>query len=266
MSVLLIIPARYASSRFPGKALARLTGRSGVSKSLVHRTWEAAVAAQGIDRVVVATEGSSIREEVASFGGEVVITSPRCRNGTERCADAMRRLGGSYDIIVNLQGDSPLTPPWFIEDLVAAMRSDLDVGAATPAVRCSGGQLGALLRDRRDGRIGGTTVVFDRGFRALYFSKEVIPWSGETYADEAPTPVFHHIGLYAYTPDVLDWYIRLRPGILEMQEGLEQLRLIENGQSILCVEVDSRGRPFWEVNNLEDIERVEQGLAAAGIE
>ena len=266
MSVLLVIPARYASSRFPGKPLARLRGRGGVLKSLIRRTWEAAVAADGVDRVVVATDGSRIREEVESFGGEVVITSPRCRNGTERCADALQRLGGSYEIVVNLQGDSPLTPRWFIEDLVAAMRSDTEIGAATPVIRCSGAQRRGFLKDRREGRIGGTTVVFDREYRALYFSKEVIPWSGEHYSDDAPTPVFHHIGMYAYVPEVLDWYNSLKPGIFEVQEGLEQLRLLEYGHGILCVEVDARGRTFWEVNNPEDIEKVEEGLAASGIE
>ncbi len=266
MPVLVVIPARFASSRFPGKSLEPLIGATGTAKSLVRRSWEAAAAANCVDRLVVATDDIRIREEVESFGGECVMTSSACGNGTERCAETLDIYGDYYEIIVNVQGDAPLTPPWFIEDLVSAMRASPETGVATPVMRCDGAALSGFLQDRRNGLVGGTTAVFDADNQALYFSKEVIPWTGIEYRPDEPTPVFHHVGVYAYTPEALTGYARHRPGFLERLEGLEQLRFLEHGQSILCVEVDGRGRDFWEVNNPDDIAKVETGLAAAGIE
>jgi 3-deoxy-manno-octulosonate cytidylyltransferase (CMP-KDO synthetase) len=124
MSVLIVIPARYASSRYPGKPLVELTGATGVAKTLIQRSWEAAMDVAGVERVVVATDDARIRDSAEAFGAEVVMTSETCRNGTERCAEAAARLGDGYDIVVNLQGDAPLTPAWFIEDLVAGLRAN----------------------------------------------------------------------------------------------------------------------------------------------
>ena len=124
MSVVIVIPARYASTRYPGKPLVALTGATGEAKSLIQRSWEAACQVQGVDRVVVATDDDRIRAASEAFGAEVVMTSESCGNGTERCAEALEVMGGSYDIIVNLQGDAPLTPHWFVEDLIAGLRAD----------------------------------------------------------------------------------------------------------------------------------------------
>ena len=260
-----MIPARFASSRFPGKPLELLRGSTGKAKSLVQRTWEAASAARGVDRVVVASDDIRIRDTVEEFNGECIMTSPACRNGTERCAEVLGLFGNAFEIVVNVQGDAPLTAPWFIEDIVDALYENEAFGIATPVIRCDGSSLNGFMADRNSGRVGGTTVVFDREGRALYFSKEVIPWTGLSFDPEEPTPVFHHVGLYAYTASSLAGYPRLRPGYLEELEGLEQLRFLENGESILCVEVDPRGRVFWEVNNPEDIAKVEQMLVKEAI-
>ncbi|NBR90739.1 MAG: 3-deoxy-manno-octulosonate cytidylyltransferase, partial [Rhodobacteraceae bacterium] len=112
---------------------------------------------------------------------------------------------------------------------------------------------------------GGTTAVFGVGGRALYFSKEVIPYTGKTYADEAETPVFHHVGVYAYRPAVLAAYTGWSMGPLETLEGLEQLRFLENGRKVLCVEVDAKGRQFWELNNPSDVPRIEAMMAEMGM-
>ena len=176
MSVLIAIPARYASARYPGKPLVELRGATGESRTLIRRSWDAAMAVAGVDRVIVATDDSRIRDHAVAFGAEVVMTSEACRNGTERCAEAHATLGGGYEIVVNLQGDAPLTPSWFIEDLVAGLRADPGAEIATPVLRCDGRALNGLLDDRRAGRVGGTTAVFGAGGRALYFSKEVIPF------------------------------------------------------------------------------------------
>lgn len=266
MATLLVIPARYASTRYPGKALVELTGATGERKTLVRRSWEAAMAVQGIDRVVVATDDSRIRDEAQSFGADVVMTSDACENGTERCAEAHDVLGQRFDIVVNLQGDAPLTPSWFVEELVMALDAHPTAEVATPVLRCSGRALSGFLEDRRAGRVGATTAVFGIENHALYFSKEVIPYTPHDFPPDAMTPVFHHVGVYAYRPSALAAYPRWKPGPLESLEGLEQLRFLERERPVLCVEVEARGRQFWELNNPEDVPRIEAMLAEMGIE
>ena len=260
MSVLIVIPARYASSRYPGKPLVGLHGPDG-EKTLIRRSWEAATAVSGIARIVVATDDDRIADHAAGFGAEVVMTSSAARNGTERCAEVAALLPG-YGLVVNLQGDAPLTPPWFVENLIAGMRANLLAEIATPVLRCDGRMLAGLLADRRAGRVGGTTAVFGAGHQALYFSKEVIPHTVEPFADTALTPVFHHVGVYAYRPDALAAYAQWPVGPLEQLEGLEQLRFLENGRRVLCVEVEPRGQQFWELNNPSDVAILEAMLAA----
>lgn len=266
MSVLIVIPARYASTRYPGKPLVTLRGVSGQARSLIRRSWDAAMAVRGADRVVVATDDTRIADHAAGFGAEVVMTASACRNGTERCAEAHARLGGGYDMVVNLQGDAPLTPAWFLDELIAALDADPGAEIATPVLRTEGAMLASLLADRRAGRVGGTTAVFGTGGRALYFSKEVIPFTGQDYAPQAMTPVFHHVGVYAYRPAALAAYPDWPIGPLETLEGLEQLRFLENGRAVRCVTVEARGRQFWELNNPEDVPRIEAMMAAMGME
>ena len=266
MSVLVVIPARYASTRYPGKPLVPLTGASGVARSLVERSWLAASAVSGVDRVVVATDDARIQAACTDFGAQVVMTADTCFNGTERCAEAHAALGGDYEIVVNLQGDAPLTPHWFVEDLVAGLRSAPDAGVATPVLRCDGAALNGFLSDRQAGRVGGTTAVFSADNSAMYFSKEVIPFTSRKYAESDPTPVFHHVGVYAYRPDALAAYSKWPVGPLEQLEGLEQLRFMENNRRVLCVEVDAKGRQFWELNNPEDVPKLESMMAEMGFE
>ena len=260
MSVLIAIPARYASTRYPGKPLVSLKGPDG-DKTLIRRSWEAAMAVRGVDRVVVATDDARIRDHALGFGAEVVMTSSDCQNGTERCAEVAALLPG-FEVVVNLQGDAPLTPAWFVEDLVAGLKADTEADIATPVLRCDGRMLAGLLADRRAGRVGGTTAVFGAGLRGLYFSKEVIPFTGNNFPDDAPTPVFHHVGVYAYRPQALAAYATWPVGPLERLEGLEQLRFLEQGRQVLCVEVAARGRQFWELNNPSDVPVIEAMMAA----
>ena len=264
MGVLVVIPARFASTRYPGKPLVELRGASGKTKSLIERSWDAAQAVNGVERVVVATDDARIKDAAEGFGAEVVMTSEDCKNGTERCAEALDALGGGYDIVVNLQGDAPLTPSWFIEDLVAGLSAHPVAEVATPVLRCDGLALNGFLQDRREGRVGGTTAVFGADHNALFFSKEVIPYTGKIYAEDDETPVFHHVGVYAYRPSALAAYPRWAMGPLEALEGLEQLRFLERGAHMLCVEVEARGRQFWELNNPEDVPRIEAMLAQMG--
>lgn len=264
MAVLVVIPARYASTRYPGKPLVPLRGAGGKAKSLIQRSWEAALSVTGLDRVVVATDDDRIRQAAEAFGAEVVMTSADCQNGTERCAEALATLGGGFDMVVNLQGDAPLTPAWFIEDLIAGLAADPKAEVATPVLRCDGQALNGLLEDRRQGRVGGTTAVFGADHNALYFSKEVIPYTGKIYQGAEETPVFHHVGVYAYRPSVLAAYPLWSSGPLEHLEGLEQLRFLERGAHMLCVEVEARDRQFWELNNPEDVPKIEAMLVQMG--
>lgn len=264
MSVLIVIPARYASTRYPGKPLVALRGAGGAAKSLIQRSWDAAMAVKGVDRVVVATDDARIKDAAEAFGAEVLMTSDACQNGTERCAEAFDRLKGGYDIVVNFQGDALLTPAWFIEEVIAGLRAHPVAEVATPVLRTNGAALSGLLEDRKAGRVGGTTAVFGADHNALYFSKEVIPYTGKAYVDQEDTPVFHHVGVYAYRPSALAAYPRWAVGPLESLEGLEQLRFLERGAHMLCVEVQGKGRQFWELNNPGDVPKIEAMLAHMG--
>ncbi len=263
MPVLLVIPARYASSRFPGKPLASLRGAGGQVRSLVQRSWDAARGVRGVDRIVVATDDTRIQSACESFGAEVIMTSESCRNGTERCAEVSKLLP-AYDTVVNFQGDAPLTPPWFVEAALSALAGST-VAVATPVLRCNAMALESLLQDRRHGRVGATTAVFDTLGRALYFSKEVLPFGAHQPVDGLDIPVFHHVGVYAYSAGILRDYARWPEGVLERHEGLEQLRFLENGAPVQTVQVNSSGHEFWELNNPDDLARIEKILAVQGI-
>ncbi|HIP22892.1 MAG TPA: 3-deoxy-manno-octulosonate cytidylyltransferase, partial [Rhodobacteraceae bacterium] len=200
-----------------------------------------------------------IAEHARAFGAEVMVTSSKAANGTERCAEVATHLPEA-ELIVNLQGDAPLTPPDFVSAVIAAMDNE---DMATPVLRADSQTLRRLQADRAQNMVGGTTAVFSASGHALYFSKEVLPFSDRLGPSGA---VFHHVGLYAYRPEALRRYARWPMGRLERIEGLEQLRFLENGVPVRCVEVEAKGRVFWEVNNPQDIERVEKALAEMGIE
>lgn len=258
--VTIIIPARYASVRYPGKPLVSLRGRVDEDKTLIRRTWDAAMAVPDVDAVFVATDDVRIKDEVEGFGGRVIMTDPARENGTARCAEAIEVAGIASDIIINIQGDSPLTPVWFVEDLIKEMRADPTVAMATPVLRCDYTAWSNFTEDRRNGLVGGTTAVFDRAKNALYFSKEVIPYTAENFTPSSEIPVFHHVGVYAYRRAALVDYAGFSMGPLETFEGLEQLRFLENGVPIRCVEVEGRGAVFWELNNPVDVARIEAVL------
>ena len=265
MTVAILIPARFASTRYPGKPLAVLRGADGQERTLIQRSWDAAMKVAGADTVHVVTDDERIADAARDFGASVLMTSPDCANGTERCAEAAELLSPSTEIVVNLQGDAPLTPHWFVEALIDAMKSDPICSVATPVLRCDEFALRGFLDDRAAGRVGATTAVFDQDGRALYFSKEVIPYTGGNLLRDGVCPVFHHVGVYAYRTDALARYPTLPPGLLEACEGLEQLRFMENGIDVHCVEVEARGAKFWELNNPEDVPRIEAALAEAGM-
>jgi len=234
---------------------------SGQSHSLIRRSWEAAMAVKGIDKVYIATDDMRIASHVEDFGGNPIMTSAECANGTERCGEAMKKIGSEAEIIINFQGDALLTPPWIVEELIGALEQQPDVSIATPVVRADLETWHTLQQEKQAHRLGATTAVFTKDKKALYFSREVLPYINDEAAEQAKSlPVYVHVGVYAYRPDALDTYNSWSMGPLEEKEGLEQLRFLENGQQVLCVEISTRGRVLWDLNNPEDIERIERAL------
>lgn len=264
MNTIILIPARYASTRYPGKPLAGLKGASGISKPLIQRTVEAARGVSGVGGVFVVTDDERIADACREAQVGVIMTSPECRNGTERCAEALTQLH-DLDLVINFQGDALLTPAYFVEALIDRMkRGDVDV--ATPAMQLRTSEVRVLLREEAAGRVGGTTVVTDGAGRALYFSKRLIPHLPEGALAGEMSPVRLHVGVYAYRPVALAAYAAMPPAELEELEGLEQLRFLVAGIPVAVVDVEPPQFALREFNNPEDVGPIEEALARAGLE
>jgi len=265
MNALILIPARYASSRYPGKPLVEIKGARGGVKPLIQRSVEAARGVAGVSGVFVTTDDERIADACMANGVGVVMTSADCRNGTERCAQAIAQLHDA-DLVINFQGDALLTPPSFVEALIERMRTDGDALVATPAIRLRSDEVRALQAEEAAGRVGGTSVVTDAKSHALYFSKRLIPHLPAGALDAELSPVRLHIGVYAYRPAALELYANTPPSELELLEGLEQLRFLDAGVPIAVVEVEPPSFALRELNNPEDVGPIEEALRLAGIE
>jgi 3-deoxy-manno-octulosonate cytidylyltransferase (CMP-KDO synthetase) len=255
MSAAIVIPARYASTRFPGKPLHKVAGMP-----MLERVWRIAKSVRGATRAVIATDDERIFAFARGMGAEAVMTSPDCGNGTERVHDAVLRGGICEDAVLNLQGDALLTPPWVLEAMIDEMIADPAPGIVTPAVRLEGAALEEFLARKKVTPASGTTVVFDSRRNALYFSKAVIPYLRKA----GHAGIYRHIGLYGYRKAALARYVGLAPTPLEQTEGLEQLRALENGMAIRVVIVDYRGRTHWSVDAPEDVAVAERIIAREG--
>ena len=261
MKAVIIIPARYGSTRYPGKPLVPLRTREG-KKSLIQLSWEAANKVSGISEIYVATDDKRIEEHAVAFGAKVIRTSSKCKNGTERCAEAVSNARLEAEIIVNFQGDAPLTPSWFVEEIISSLKADKSTDMATPVLRLDRKSYNLFFEDRKSDRVGGTTVVFDKDMYALYFSKELIPFFEISKIEQdKPIPCYHHVGVYAYRKNILREYLSWPESNLEKLEGLEQLRFLSENKKVKCVEVSSRGNVFWELNNPEDVQRIEKVIS-----
>lgn len=258
MSVVIIIPARYQSSRFPGKPLTLLNG-----KSLAQRCVESASKVPGVDAVYLATDDARIKEHVEGFGGKVLMTPESCENGTARCAAALSLLPEEPEIVINWQGDSPLIEAGYVKALVDTLRANKDAELVTPVIKCDETLFNQLRDERRAGRVGGVAVVRSKSGRALYFSRELIPWADQIKG-AGDHDFFFHIGMYGYRPAVLRQYQQWGMGGLEKVEMLEQLRFVENDRHVQAVEVPGRGH--WEVNYPEDVPLVERLLKEHGLD
>lgn len=250
----IVIPARYASTRFPGKPLHHLRGADGVSRSLIEWSWRAATAAVDASAVIVATDDERIADVVRNFGGQVAMTPSDLRNGTERCAYYVQSLPQPPRLVVNFQGDAPLIPAHFVSGLIDFALSS-NSAMATPYVVCDTVMAERLRDAARSGLAGGTCVVTDARLRALYFSKYPIPFGRDAMLKM-------HVGLYAYKPAALADYIGRSPTMAEEAEGLEQLRFLDAGIPIDLLEMPLPSTGLWELNNPDDCSVIEAGLAA----
>jgi 3-deoxy-manno-octulosonate cytidylyltransferase (CMP-KDO synthetase) len=219
--VLAFIPARFASSRFPGKPLIDLEG-----KPMIQRVWERVRAAKGVDAVYVATDDKRIATVVRSFGGEALMTPASCASGTDRIAAALKRLGRvpGDAVVVNVQGDEPLLPPAMVGQAVAALRS-------------TGAPMATLARPLKGDEYlnpNAVKVLWDARSLAIYFSRAAIPFHRDAPGKLPPAKLRLglHVGLYAYRHDFLKRLAASRPGALEQVERLEQLRVLEMGERI----------------------------------
>jgi 3-deoxy-manno-octulosonate cytidylyltransferase (CMP-KDO synthetase) len=216
-----IIPARWASTRFPGKPLALING-----KTMIRRVYDQAAHAQSLSKVVVATDDRRIFDHVAAFGGEVMMTSSKHQSGTSRCAEIIERSGAADpDVVINIQGDEPFIDPSQIDNL-AALFSEPGVQIATLVKKITNTE--ELINPNV------VKVVTTTDGKALYFSRAAIPFvRGYTEGEFLDTAAFYkHIGIYAYRTEVLKHIIKLPAGALETAESLEQLRWLEHGLTI----------------------------------
>lgn len=219
MKIIGIIPARYASTRFPGKPLVDIYG-----KTMIQRVYDQSIKTKGLAEVVVATDDERIAEEVTNFGGKYVITSPLHQSGTDRCAEVAAQLP-EYDIIINIQGDEPYISPEQIE-LLSTCFADKDTQLAT--------LIKEIHTEEELFNVNIPKVTINSREEALYFSRQTIPFirSSEKHEWINKHQFYKHIGIYGYRRDVLLAITKLQPSSLEMAESLEQLRWLENGFTI----------------------------------
>ena len=236
MRVTAIIPARYASSRLPGKVLKDICG-----KTMIQRVYEQVTKAENLDQVIVATDDQRVYDEVESFGGRVEMTAKEHSTGTDRLAEVAQDLDA--DVIVNVQGDEPLLNPEMIDQAVEPLLNDQTIKMST---------LKHQITDETELEDPNSVkVITDKNDFALYFSRSLIPYPR---TDEELT-FYKHIGLYVYRRKFLLEYTNLEPTPLEKKESLEQLRALENGYKIKVVETEHQ---VVGVDTKEDLEKVKE--------
>ena len=249
MRILGVIPARYASTRLPGKPLVDIGGRS-----MVMRVYDQARKASGLADLVVATDDQRVADHVLAQGGSAVMTSAHHASGTDRCWEAVERTaGGPYDAVVNIQGDEPFLVPAQIDELCAAI-SHPTASIAT---------LAQVVKDDRDlDDPGEVLITTDHAMNALYFSRAAIPFLRDagTGPRHARFRFLKHVGLYAYRAEVLARIVQLPPSALELAESLEQLRWLENG---FPVRIGITEHPSFCVDTPADLEEARRLVGAS---
>ncbi len=235
----IIIPARYGSTRFPGKPLTIIAG-----KSMLQRVCEVASRAaqdHANCQVVVATDDERIVQHVAELGYHAAMTDTHCKTGSDRALQACQQLPQQPDIVINLQGDAPLTPPHMVRAVLDTLLTNNDVQVATPVQRLPWAELDKLRQRKQNTPFSGTTVTIDSRGDAFWFSKQIVPVirnEEKLRAASDLSPVHQHIGLYGFKYPTLQAFVELPLGHYEQLEQLEQLRLLENNIKIRTVSIE----------------------------
>lgn len=266
MKTVIVIPARYGSTRLPGKPLAKINGQTMLQR-VVHLSQAAASGLNNVT-VIVATDDDRIAEHCKEIGVTSIMTSIDAPTGTDRVAEVVRQLKDKPDFILNVQGDAPLTPPDFLRAMIDAFAA-APCDVVTPVTQLTWEELDKFRLNKQSTPFSGTTAVFDDATgKAFWFSKTIMPAirkEQDLRSNGGKSPVFRHVGLYGYSLKVLEEYVNLPESKFEKLEGLEQLRLLENGYHIRCVPVDYKGRANMSgVDSPEDIARAETLIAKHG--
>lgn len=264
MQTLIVIPARYASKRFPAKPLHPIAGHSLLSR--VADIGRRVCAEDANVRIVVATDHPEIEAHARIIDAPVVMTDPELPSGSDRALAAAQSFAPDAEFIVNLQGDAPFTPPEHVRAIIAAGEtSDCDV--VTPVIAMSWDALDVMREQKKLQPFSGTSCIRRPDGEAMWFSKTEIPAmrrEAELRANGPVSPVFRHVGLYGYKRAALERFTALPEGHYEKLEGLEQLRFLENGMRIMTVEVTTGPAAMWGVDTMEDAEHAEKLIAEHG--
>lgn len=269
MKIAIIIPARYASTRFPGKPLTMIGGQTMLSR-VVTLAQNAITGIEGDITLAVATEDQRIADHAGELGVQGIMTSDDCKTGSDRVLEALNILekqsGEKIDFVLGLQGDAPFTPIEAISKMIIAFQANTDIEVITPVINLRWQELDRLRAQKEITPFSGTTCVMDQRGRALWFSKNIIPairQEEKLYTMGEFSPVYQHIGLYGYAADTLRQFVTLDEGNYEKLEGLEQLRLLENGISIQTIKLNvPLGLAQAGIDSPEDVKRAEAMLEA----
>lgn len=240
MKILGVIPSRYASTRFPRKALAVIQG-----KTMIQRVYDQAAQSASLDHLLVATDHQAIFDHVASFGGNVLMTSEHHVSGTDRCYEAYEQSGSDYDFVINIQGDEPFILPEQISLLASTLSPEVE--------------LATLIKKIEDEETlfnpNSIKVIFNKNKEAIYFSRHPIPYlrGSEQETWLAKSSYYKHIGIYAYRSDILKNVTKLTVSSLEKAESLEQLRWLENGY---CIKTEITDLDSFGVDTPQDLENL----------
>jgi 3-deoxy-manno-octulosonate cytidylyltransferase (CMP-KDO synthetase) len=264
VSELIVIPARYGSTRLTGKPLHPIAGRLLIER--VAGIAMTAARALGDAKVLVATDDTRILDKANELGLHAVMTAPEITSGSGRALAALKATEQNYDLVVNLQGDAPFTSPRHIVEIVEAARGN-GADVTTPVVQLDWARLDALRKHKETTPASGTSCIRAEDGRALWFSKNVLPFMRKEadLREKLPlSPVLQHIGLYCYRPAALEAFEAAEPSHYEVLEGLEQLRLLELGMDVRAVIVEPARITMSGVDSPADVERAERLIAEYG--
>jgi 3-deoxy-manno-octulosonate cytidylyltransferase (CMP-KDO synthetase) len=267
MKLAIIIPARFGSTRFPGKPLAMING-----KAMINHVYDLAMEAATMvkdTQVIIATDDDRIEAHCKNQGQNYLRTSESCKTGSDRVLEAAVKLSEEPDVVINLQGDAPLMPLCALQTIICRFAQEPDLEVVTPVKQLSWNELSKLKRKKKLTPFSGTTVAIGKNGEAKWFSKLILPAirkEDDLMQESELSPVYQHLGLYGYRLDILKKFVNWPEGKYEALEGLEQLRFLENNVPVHCVELPQDAVIHSGIDSPEDIDSAEAALRYASKE